>query len=225
MVSFVKRLLFGRPEVPDNIHAGSYPFLVTGCARSGTHFMAKFLQLNDLNLGHEATTELGTVHWLCASEDYCRDRGAEFQKTLHLVRNPAHVFKSLQTINPRAWNFIRRYAPQCSDDDKKMAAAKYWVEWNKMALARADLTVRVEDFSTRPEETVRALSGFFDRPLDPAQIDTARLSGDSRKRNRDYGHDVTLEYVRDKNPALFNDIVDLAGRLNYGEDDLAVAAA
>lgn len=215
MVSFIKRLLLGDAAFVDKVAPGNYPFLVTGCARSGTHFLSKFLQLNSLDIGHEATAPLGTVGWLCASPEYRNNRGVTFDKTAHLIRHPALIIKSLQTMNPRAWNYIFQYRPECQHEDRVIAGARYWLEWNKMAVTQSCLTVRLEDFSESREATVQRLADFFGCPLNPAFVDQAQNFGDSRKDRSDYGHCVELSHVQKNAPSTYEDLRAFAASHGY----------
>jgi hypothetical protein len=212
-----------QPESAADIHAedihkvrsGHYPYLVTGCGRSGTHFTAKFLSLHGMDIGHEETATLGSVSWLCASDAYCRDRAAFFEKKLHQIRHPLPFIRSWQTVNPRAWAYVAIYAPQCRHPDTVVAAARYWLYWNEMAMTGAQLSLRLEDFSEAPMATAARLSRFFDRPLNPALIDTARESGDSRAQRRDYGRDSNLDLIREKDPQTFDGMAQLADKFCY----------
>lgn len=215
MVSFIKRILLGDAAFVDKVEPGQYPFLVTGCARSGTHFLTKFLQLNGLDIGHEVTAPLGTVGWLCASAQYREERQARFDKTAHLIRHPAQVLKSLQTMNPRAWNYIFQYKPECRHEDLVIAGARYWLEWNKMAAAQSILSVRLEDFTTNRDKTVRDLMIFFGQGLDQNLVEEAQTHGDSRKGRRDYGHAADLSHVQKNDPATYEGMKALAERFGY----------
>ena len=215
MVSFIKRILLGDAAFVDKVEPGKYPFLVTGCARSGTHFLTKFLQLNGLDIGHEVTAPLGTVGWLCASEQYREERQARFDKTAHLIRHPANVLKSLQTMNSRAWNYIFQYKPECRHDDLVIAGARYWLEWNKMAAAQSELSVRLEDFTNKRDKAVRDLTIFFERGLNPNLVEEAQAHGDSRKGRRDYGHSAELSHIKKNDLALYEEIIGVAATYGY----------
>lgn len=215
MVTFVKRLLLGEAAFVDKLQAGHYPFLVTGCARSGTHFLSKFLQLNGLDIGHEVSATLGTVGWLCASDQYRRDRKASFSATAHLIRHPSQVVKSLQTMNIRAWNYIFHYKPECKHDDKVIAAARYWLEWNKMAKDQSSLSVRLEDFTEDRGRTVRDLMSFFNKALNEKLIEEAQEHGDSRKNRQDYGHSAELSHVEKNDPKTYQELKAFAETFKY----------
>ncbi len=214
MVTFIKRLL-GTHKFDDPILAGSYPFLVTGCARSGTHFMAAFLKENGLKMGHEATDADGAVAWLAASEKYCRDRNAHFGKKLHLIRNPANALASLVTINKRAWDYIVKYSPECQDKDKVVASAKYWLAWNRLAQENAVATIRIEDFEETPEKMCNLLSGFFERNISSALIAAVYEKRDSRAGASGYGQGNEMEKLRKACPVTFEKVVNLARLHNY----------
>ncbi len=198
------------------VNPGRYPYLVTGCGRSGTHFTAKFLSLHGLDIGHEESAAVGSVSWLCASQSYCRDRGARFEKKLHQIRHPLAFIRSWQTVNPRAWKYISIYAPQCLHDDRVVAAARYWLHWNELAMTGALLSIRLEDFSETPMQTSARLSRFFDRPLNPALIETARASGDSRVLRWRYGHRINdFGAIQKKDPKTYDGMVRLAEKFGY----------
>lgn len=211
----IQRLLNIEPGSQHRIFAGTYPFLVTGCGRSGTHFTAKFLELNGVDVGHEITGTEGTVGWLCASPQFCQEQGAVFAKKAHQIRHPSSAIRSMVTMNANAYRYIFNYAPQCQHPDRFIAAARYWVHWNNMALDGAALSIRLEDFRLTPEKTVDALSGFFDRRLDPTLIEAAQSHADSRKSRRGYGHNLDLSRVEHEDPATWAELVKLAGRFDY----------
>ena len=213
MVKFIKRFL-GIHHVKDTMLEGHYPFLVTGCARSGTHFMAEFLKMNGVAVGHESTNREGAVAWLAASDKYCSDIGATFEKKLHLIRNPLNVLSSLKTINSRAWGYVDKYAPQCRGGDELVSAAKYWIEWNKLAEKNAVMTVRLEDFQTSPQKVCENLSVFFDREMSEEKIKLAHERRDSRVNSKAYGTSDDLERLKLKNPDIFQELKQSA--LGYG---------
>lgn len=212
---FIKRLLNIKPKNPHKIYAGNYPFLITGCGRSGTHFTAKFLELNGVDMGHEETGTEGAVGWLCASPLFCQEQGAVFAKKAHQIRHPVNAIRSLVTMNDNSYNYIFYFMPQCRHADRFIAAARYWVHWNNMALDGAALSIRLEDFRSAPEKTVEALSGFLGRRLDPNLIAAAQEHGDSRKSSRGYGHDLDLSRIAREDPATWVDLEKLARRFGY----------
>lgn len=211
----MKRLLGMDASAPHKIHAGDYPFLITGCGRSGTHFTAKFLELNGLDMGHEETGSMGAVGWLCASPEFCREQGATFARKAHQIRHPFNAIRSLITMNDNSWEYIFRYLPQCRHEDRLIAAGRYWVYWNGMSQQGAVLSIRLEDFRLAPEKVVADLSAFFGRALDPGLIAVAQEHGDSRKARRDYGHDSDPLRLRAEDPATWADLEKLAAQFNY----------
>lgn len=218
-MSRLKQILRRKSAPLGKVQPGAYPFLVTGCARSGTHFLAKFLELNGLDLGHESSGKMGTVAWLCAAGEVRREKGVSFEKTAHLIRDPARTLKSLQTMTSQAWNYIFRYAPECRHDDLIVASARYWLRWNQMAFAQSSLSVRLEDFETAAEQTVAKFSEFFSYPLDPGLIGDARAFGDSRMGREGYGHDVHPQYIRDKDPDTYGDMRVFGEQFGYRLQD------
>lgn len=211
----IKRLLRISPKDQHRIHAGSYPYLVTGCGRSGTHFIARFLELNGLDIGHEVTGAEGAVGWLCASPAFCEERGAVFTKKAHQIRHPANAIRSILTMNGNAYRYFSRYVPEIQHPDRIISAARYWVHWNRLALDGAELSVRLEDFQLAPDETVRTLSDFFGRDLNPCLIGFAERYADSRKSRREYAHDLDLARVQRNDPATWAELERLAHRFGY----------
>ncbi len=213
MVKFIKRFL-GVYQNPDPVLAGHYPFLVTGCARSGTHFITSFLKANGLEMGHEATGKMGAVAWLCASEKYCNERKAVFEKTLHLIRHPAKAMASFQTMNARAWDYIFEYSPACAHEDKLVASAKYWIEWNRLAKEKSVKTIKLEDFETAPDEVCALLGEFFNIPVSKEALSSSGLVRDSRAGSEKYGGNE-IELLKKKYPQNFDELVIAAREYNY----------
>lgn len=213
MVKFIKRLL-GVYQNPDPVLEGHYPFLVTGCARSGTHFITSFLKANGLELGHEATDKMGAVAWLAASADYCHDRKAVFDKKLHLIRHPAKAMASFQTMNSRAWDYIFKYAPACAHKDKLVSSAKYWIEWNRLAKDKAAKTIKLEDFEAAPDEVCAQLSEFFGVKISKDALSGSGLVRDSRAGSQKYGGNE-LALLKEKYPDLFEELTAEANGYGY----------
>lgn len=212
---YIKRLLRLSPPEQHRISAGKYPYLVTGCGRSGTHFIAKFLELNGLDIGHEVTRGEGAVGWLFASPAFCREQGAVFSKKAHQIRHPANAIRSILTMNANSYRYFSRYAPETRHPERLIAAARYWVHWNRLALDGAEISVRLEDFREAPETTVKTLGDFFGRALDPALIKAAETHADSRKARPQYAHDLDLARIRRLDPATWEQLEDLARRFEY----------
>lgn len=213
------------PEVPEydfGIDGGvrTYAFLVTGCGRSGTHFVNKFLQLNGIDVGHEAPGEKGVVGWDYGVRQVWRDRNMDFEHKVHLIRDPRKSIRSMQTIKDRGWALILKYAPECrppepNRNDLILASGRYWLYWNRSAMALCDLSVKLEEF----EDNLDKLSGIFGKKLDPALIAKAREHSDSRKSSNSYGDTDSLAYIARKDPELYNGIKELADEFGYALTD------
>lgn len=219
MLSLIKKLLRNDDkELPPATEPVHYPYLVTGCGRSGTHFLGKYLQLNGLDIGHETPSTAGVVGWIYAADGFCRDRLTTFDHRGHIIRHPLSMLRSVQTINPRAWKYIFRYAPECRHDDKIVAGARYWLYWNRIAMEGASFSVRLEDFSDNPAVPLAKLEAFFGHKFDPALIATAREHGDSRKKRDDYAHGLSLDMVAARDPQTYAGIQTLAAEFGYNLD-------
>ena len=220
-MSFLKKLI-QRDKVPlEKVQPGAYCFLVVGCGRSGTHFLAKFLQLNGLDIGHEATGKAGAVAWLLAAEDVRRQREVTFEKTAHIIRSPVTALRSLQTMTRGSWDYVFRYLPQCRHSDPFVASARYWVWWNRLSREQASLSVRLEDFEEDGQKTAAKLSEFFELPLDPSLIAAARESGDSRRSHSNYGRPVEPSYIMEKDPDTYREMKILGESFSYRQDESA----
>lgn len=211
------RKIFRRiKELPPATTPVHYPYLVTGCGRSGTHFLAKYLQLNGLDIGHEKPEQQGVVGWIYAADGFCKDRLTTFDHRGHIIRHPQTMLRSVQTINPRAWRYIFRYLPACEHPDKAVAGARYWLHWNRLAMQGAAFSVRLEDFNEETAEVpLQKLEAFFGRRFDPALIPAAREHGDSRKKRGDYAHNLSLADIARKDPETYAGIEALAAEFDY----------
>ncbi len=147
------------------------PFVITGCGRSGTTFMAKLFTRIGIRTSHE---EFFTVHslpfhasyfteWLTHTHTAGESSGLAVpylpylppeMAIVHLIRNPVAVIASLiglRNLHPEMrvhsnikFNF--RHLPQLNpDDDVVVLCMKYWLYWNRLvAVSRPTYTVRVE---------------------------------------------------------------------------------
>lgn len=213
------------PDVPDydfgTADGGvrTYPYLVTGCGRSGTHFVNKFLQLNGIDVGHEAPSKDGVVGWDYGVKQVWTDRNVDFTHKIHLIRDPRKCIRSMQTIKDRGWALIFKYAPECRPpkphhNELILASGRYWLYWNRSAMALCDISVKLEEF----EDSLDKLSDIFGKKLDAALIETARQHGDSRKSSHSYGDTDSLAYIREKDPELYSGIKELADQFGYAID-------
>ncbi len=218
MLSRFKKIFRREKELPPATEAVHYPYLVTGCGRSGTHFLAKYLQLNGIDVGHETPQSEGVVGWIYGAEGFCKDRLTTFDHKGHIIRHPLLAVRSLQTINDRAWRYIDRYLPVCTHDNKIAFAMRYWVHWNKMCMDGAAFSVRLEDFNGEAIEANAKLRAFFGRDCNAALIPAAREHGDSRKKRGDYAHKLTLDDLRKADAQTYAQMQELAAHFAYDLD-------
>ena len=221
MLSALKKIFRREKELPPATEPVHYPYLVAGCGRSGTHFLAKYLQLNGIDVGHETPSTEGVVGWIYGAEGFCQDRLTTFDHKGHIIRHPLLAVRSLQTINDRAWRYIDRYLPVCTHDNKIAFAMRYWVHWNKMCMDGAAFSVRLEDYSGDAPEANAKLKAFFGRDCNAALIPDAREHGDSRKKRGDYAHQLTLDDLRAADAETYVLMEQLAAQFGYDMDSAA----
>lgn len=137
-------------------------FVVTGCGRSGTLYMAKVLTALGWDVGHEGFMTDGISSWYIVE----KTRAAKVLEMMHgldclyihLVRNPLEVISSImrcELIKTReALDFFARTHPQYNGVELIERCARYWVEWNKETSKRfpIDLRLRVDDMPQCLEE-------------------------------------------------------------------------
>jgi hypothetical protein len=131
--------------------------VVTGCGRSGTMYMSKYFQAMGLDVRHEKHGEDGISSWYIsegwksrATKNYY---GSKLRKivAIHLVRDPLKVMSSMrrcEAIRSRsALDPYRVMAPQHAHAGVEELAARYWVDWNRLARItwNFDYTLRIED--------------------------------------------------------------------------------
>jgi hypothetical protein len=150
----------------------THPFVITGCARSGTGHAATLLTLSGVRCGHEelfepvqlATGELrwprslaGDASWLAAPLVAHLPAGTV---VLHQVREPLATVRSL--VRTRHFELdtpYRRFAeelcPRMVAGDPLERSARYWLLWNRMvehgarAAGLAYRRYRVEDLDAQ----------------------------------------------------------------------------
>ncbi|MTW21247.1 hypothetical protein [Allochromatium palmeri] len=127
--------------------------LVTGCGRSGTHYVTSVLRRLGMDVLHEKMGADGIVAWQFAIKEVlakqANGRGVAFEHVVHLVRDPIKVISSNHTNNEHAWSHIFAYCPECKNENLTVQCAKFWTAWNKRAEEVADFRIRLEDFSNQ----------------------------------------------------------------------------
>lgn len=126
-------------------------FLITGCGRSGTKYMATVLQTIGLDVGHERLGRDGAVSgiWTVESDSYpsFHQQGPRphFDLVLHQVRHPLPTIGSVTTGSPESWEFNCRFIPATLKEPLLIRCAKYWLYWNRIAQEQATFTYRIEN--------------------------------------------------------------------------------
>jgi len=123
-------------------HHKPNPYMViTGCARSGTQYIAKALDAIGFKIGHwnvlgeQAISSDLLAPWKCI--DDCL--------VLHQVRDPLKQIGSMQTAHNYTWDYISQVIKFEPDDLLLVKCMKYWYRWNKIAEKRAEFTYQVEN--------------------------------------------------------------------------------
>jgi hypothetical protein len=190
--------------------------LITGCGRSGTQYMAKFLRKSGLKVGHERMKAHGTVSWLMASTADWSPWGPiasdyEFIHIFHQIRDPLKVIQSFYNVPPAAsWEWISESIPQISMDDSDLVkCAKYWYYWNLLAESKAEWTYRIEDFDRVYIEIGKRLGITFERAI------LQKLSKETNTKGKP-ARIITWDILRDELPPdLFHKVEQLARKYKY----------
>lgn len=113
--------------------------LVVGAPRSGTHFIAEFLQGFGMRVAHERMGEDGTVNssWLAmraVNDPVIKVIGRQnydFEKMLHLVRHPFQCIPSMSLhVTAHFWDWQERHSRLKVDDPEDLEKiAAFWVFW------------------------------------------------------------------------------------------------
>ena len=134
--------------------------LITGCARSGTGYIAKLLSFIGLEVGHERLKENGIVSWYNAEQpDYIYKNKEtlmfssgfkNYDLTIHQVRHPLKVISSMHVTNKTKWDYIMSVVPEIHPNDHvTIKCAKYWYYWNKKAEKLGGYLMRIEDIEKK----------------------------------------------------------------------------
>lgn len=162
-------------------------FLITGCPRSGTRYIAKLLEVNGLRVSHERFrnktrwrgADEGIVSWVMAVNSTSTPWGPpsahfNFRKILHQVRHPLDSIESIIRNEPsRSWNFICQHLndiPNCAWSSNIIhnftavgRAARFWVQWNLRAEDKALFTYQMEkvaDFDSAVTKNIESVLGI-----------------------------------------------------------------
>ena len=124
--------------------------LITGCARSGTGAIAKYLGAEGLDIGHESRLgDDGIASWFLAKRSAVPPVGhastpRHWDRIIHLVRHPLDCIASLGKLSEGAWGWVWANGGNAYDGSLE-CRMRYWVRWNLYASARCDERWRIED--------------------------------------------------------------------------------
>jgi hypothetical protein len=202
--------------------------LITGCARSGTCYMARVLQQAGLDIQHEQIGKDGVSSWFMTvradSTPWGPGRnGIAFSHIFHQVRHPLKVISSVYTTEGvKSWGYSMPFIPQILPEDSYIVrSAKYWYYWNLMAAKEAEWTYRVEDLANVWEEFEKRLG----RKLDIKALTTIPTDANSRlfkppsRGNNKLEKDFTWEDLKmNLDEELYLNIRNLAKQYGYSVD-------
>lgn len=214
-------------------------FLVTGCARSGTGYIATVLTSLGVPCGHERVfcpshldgrdelvwpDELpGESSWLAAP--YLANLPDDLP-VLHQVREPVAFLRSkvrTRFFEVPSWykSFAERVRPPLLEGSPLERGMRYWLEWNRMVEAAAEeparrtLRYRLEDVGEPLLEEILETVGVT---IDPERVAAAlaRLPRDYNTRG-DRALDAGLGWGDLPAGDLRDEVRDMATRYGYGE--------
>ena len=188
--------------------------LVLTCARSGSKFMARFLNPLGIEVGHEKMGPDGAVGYPCVSwisPRQPRFRGMNMGQIWHQVRHPLAVIASLVSYGPIPqtphWKLTGTYLPLPNELLPRCMAV--WYRWNLRCLAVAEWSYRVESVyngSRTYREMLRRLRLPLDTPLPKI----------ARNVNTRPHLPLTWAELKDADAGLASGIRWLARRYGYG---------
>lgn len=160
------------------------PLLVTGCGRSGTHYLAAALRSLGLDVEHEVPAADATVSWIHAPPRFREEQGLSFSCVLHMHREPLASISSILTFHERSWIHVERYLPRCIDEDPLARAAQYWLHWNRLAEEQASWSFAVERLAEPAvQDRFQELSGIA---LTEEALLAGRAAQNSRRQRDSY---------------------------------------
>ena len=162
--------------------------LITGCGRSGTLYSARLFSELGMDILHELDRYTqdekgkdGFASWFMAVDDPHPPQGPssqdyQFQYVLHQVRHPLAVIASFAQFilqkGSRSPEFIEKYIPDLKQGLENtdlsvkqrliLQSARYWYEWNILALQKATDTIRLENMGRELPRLCDALGIDYD---------------------------------------------------------------
>lgn len=190
--------------------------LVTGCARSGTTYIAKVLKHCGLKVSHEKISPDGVVSWLMVVTSDSAPYGppyveGAYKHIFHQVRCPLKTIASVYCNEPpESWRYIQKFLPQIKNTDSVLIkCVKYWIYWNLLAEAKAEFTYRVED----TEEALVTMGEILGIYLPP---EAAHLVSKNTNHRAAYEHLYSWCELKELLPSkLYWELRELAMRYGY----------
>ena len=201
----------------------TFPAIVaTGCARSGTTFLAKLLTQGGITMSHEAyygfpffgctyrEGAIGDVGWIAAP--FLQREQVRGALTIQIVRHPLKVISSMAHVHTlEDHNFKSNLYTMCKElylpklrRFRLMDRYIYnWLKWNKMIAPYADLTYRLEDLVQNPKEL------FDDLGID---VKGKKLS---TKKVNDYSNVKQFDWEDFRDCLYFNELLEAAYHYKY----------
>lgn len=191
--------------------------LITGCARSGTQYVAMALTASGIEIGHEQMKSAGVSKWdLATNPKEARNKrwinlhNFQFDHIFHQVRDPLKVISSVYVTEDRqSWNYILKHTPEIDIRDSHLIkCAKYWYYWNLKAEELAEWTYRLEDLDQLWEEYGRRLG----KPINAQAINAI-----SKKTNTagDPKRFTWYDLEKELDSELYHNIRKLAQKYGY----------
>lgn len=178
-------------------------FLITGCGRSGTLFMANLLILSGYQVGHEFEEKDGLVSWLHL------DRVEKYSPVIHQVRHPLNVISSTMIVPQKSLFRTFNLIPEPEDKDQFFLCMYTWYHWCKLADKKSSWRFRIENLdNVYPELFSRlGLEAPEELPDVPRDVHTA-------KGHRNYKQ-FTWEDLYRRDEELADKIFSLAKEYGY----------
>jgi hypothetical protein len=183
--------------------------VITGCARSGTQWIAKVLTQAGVDVGHwRMLGEHGISSDLLAPLA-CLVGG----RVLHQVRYPINQIGSMQTTHGYTWRFISQVVRFEKTDSLLQMCMKYWLVWNACAEKVGRYTYRIEDIDNEWHKVkeIAGLSESTEMPDIPRNVNT---------RAGRYTP-ITWEILEAEDAELYNRVLTQAWEYGYRQEDMS----
>lgn len=136
-------------------------FLITGCPRSGTSYMAELLNKHSIDVGDEKHAKDGIVScWFAVDTKIVQPWSLDgnvfsnykFNTILHQVRHPLECISSCVTaLHNKSWNYFSHFVP-LNTDNLLYKSMLLWYYWNIKCEEISTWTFKVEAINDVYEE-------------------------------------------------------------------------